>query len=104
MAGEDQSEMGVKHLQVRLSTGEYNKVVEAAGDVALQRFIRNAIMRDADPDATQPDPLASLSPKHRAVATKLIDLLRSDDLTQQQRDNLATSVNSVLKLLTGGRD
>lgn len=50
------------------------------------------------------DVLSGLAPKQKELMSRLADVLRCEDYTQQQRDDLATAVSTLVRLVTRTRD
>jgi hypothetical protein len=88
--------MGVKHLQVRLTTEEYQQYGDLAGEGKMQTHLRNLILREIAGEA-QAGPLDGLTKDDRALVLDLIAWLRNEPPGDKKRRNIVRGILTVFR-------
>jgi hypothetical protein len=88
--------MGVKHLQVRLTTEEYDRYGDLAGEGKMQTHLRNLILREISGGSPKSE-LDGLTKDDRALVLDLIAWLRDEPAGDRKRRNVIRGILTVFR-------
>lgn len=89
--------MGVKHLQVRLTSEEYDQFNQIAGEGAMQAHLRGLILREIAKGKSGLSKLDALPKKDRAIAEMLLDFLSAEPPERTDRRKVLEGVLTIFR-------